>query len=155
MCDGAGPYLFDVGPIALAHTEAPVRDAALSYVRAAVAGEIDAVVPFPAVLGAHNVLTTHYGRSVADATRLLGNFLDASEIDWVGQISKSTLQAGIETAARANIDGWDGYYAAVARDAGVETLLTLDHDFVTVDGFETEIVLSPAEFEALDDYLST
>ena len=34
-----GPYLFDVGVIALAHTDAPVRDAALSYVRRAIAGE--------------------------------------------------------------------------------------------------------------------
>ena len=39
-----GPYLFDVGVIALAHTDAPVRDAALSYVRRAIAGEIEAVV---------------------------------------------------------------------------------------------------------------
>ena len=40
-----GPYLFDVGVIALAHTNAPVRDAAFSYVRRAIAGEIEAVVP--------------------------------------------------------------------------------------------------------------
>src|SRR6056297_2154712 len=55
-----GPYLFDVGVIALAHSQAPVADAALSYVRQAVAGEINAVVPTTAVIGAHNVLTTHY-----------------------------------------------------------------------------------------------
>ena len=52
-----GPYLFDVGVIALAHTDAPVRDAALSYVRRAMAGEIEAVVPYPALVGAHTVLT--------------------------------------------------------------------------------------------------
>ncbi len=45
MSDGDGPYLFNVGVIALAHTEALVRDAALSYVRDAITGNIDAVVP--------------------------------------------------------------------------------------------------------------
>ena len=40
-----GPYLFDVGVIALAHTGAPVRDAALSYVRRAIAGEIEGRSP--------------------------------------------------------------------------------------------------------------
>ena len=64
-----GPYLFDVGVIALAHTEAPVRDATLSYVRDAIAGDIDAIVPYPGVFGAHTVLTTSYGRSNADASR--------------------------------------------------------------------------------------
>jgi hypothetical protein len=48
MGDLKGPYLFDVGVIALAHTAAPVRDAALSYVRNAIAGDIDVVVPYPA-----------------------------------------------------------------------------------------------------------
>ena len=33
MSDADGPYLFDVGVIALAHSTAPVRDSALSYVR--------------------------------------------------------------------------------------------------------------------------
>ena len=48
-----GPYLFDVGAIALAHTDAPVRDAALSYVRRAIAGEIKAVVPYLALTDTH------------------------------------------------------------------------------------------------------
>ena len=39
MSDAGGPYLFDVGVIALAHTTAPGRDSALSYVRAAIAGD--------------------------------------------------------------------------------------------------------------------
>ncbi|GAA0456226.1 hypothetical protein MUK72_13905 [Halococcus dombrowskii] len=75
MSDAGGPYLFDVGVIALAHTEAPVRDAALSYVRDAIAGDIEAVVPYPALFGAHTVLTTYYGRSNAAAARLLRNFI--------------------------------------------------------------------------------
>lgn len=66
MSDAGGPYLFDVGVIALAHTDTPVRDAALSYVRDAINGEIDAVVPYPALLGAHAVLTTYYGQVAMD-----------------------------------------------------------------------------------------
>jgi hypothetical protein len=59
MGDTNEPYLFDVDVIALTRTEAPVRDSALSYVRDAIAGDIDAVVPYPAMFGAHTVLTTY------------------------------------------------------------------------------------------------
>lgn len=66
MSDTDGPYPFDVG-------------------------EIDAVVPYPAVIGAHNVLTAYYGRSNAEASRLLQNFLDAERIHWYDEITKTSF----------------------------------------------------------------
>ena len=77
MSEADGPYLFDVGVIALAHSRAPVRDTALSYVQDAVAGEIDVVVPCPAPLRAHTVLTTNYELSNTGVARVLQNFMDA------------------------------------------------------------------------------
>lgn len=153
MSDAGGPYLFDVGVIALAHTDAPVRDAALSYVREAIAGDIDAVVPYSAVFGAHAVLTTYYGRSNADASRLLQNFLDASQIHWCDQLPDETVRGGLDRAAEANVGGWDGYYAQVAIEEGVRTVLTIDDDFERFDAFETEVVLSQEEFEELNAFL--
>jgi len=47
MSEAGGLYL--VGVITLTHSRGPVRDTALSYVQDAVAGEIDAVVPYPAL----------------------------------------------------------------------------------------------------------
>lgn len=91
MNDGTEPYLFDVGVIALAHTAAPGRDAALSYVQAAIAGDIEAVVPYPALFGAHTVLTTYYGRSNADAARLLQNFMDAKRIHWYDRMPEDVV----------------------------------------------------------------
>lgn len=153
MSDAGGPYLFDVGVIALAHTDAPVRDAALSYVREAIAGEIDAVVPYPAIFGAHAVLTTYYGRSDTDASRLLRNFLDANRIHWYDRLPAETVRGGLDRAADANVGGWDGYYAQVAIDEGVRTVLTIDDDFERFDAFETEVILSPGEFEELNTFL--
>ncbi len=148
-----GPYLFDVGVIALAHTDAPVRDATLEYVQAAIRGEIDAVVPYPAVLGAHNVLTAYYGRSNADASRLLGNFMDAKRIHWHEGIPEDVVRNGLSQAGEANVGGWGGYYAQVAIEEGVETVLTIDDDFERFGAFETEVVLSAAEFEELNRFL--
>lgn len=153
MSEEGGPYLFDVGVIALAHTDAPVRDAALSYVRAAITGEIEAVVPYPAVFGAHSVLTTYYGRSNADASRLLENFLNAKRVRWCDTCSEATVRAALSRAGEANVGGWDGYYAEVAVDEGVETVLTLDDDFKRFDAFDTELILSTDEFRELDRYL--
>ncbi|WP_222914542.1 hypothetical protein [Natrinema sp. SYSU A 869] len=153
MSDAGGPYLFDVGVIALAHTEAPVRDAALSYVRDAIAGDIDAVVPYPALFGAHTVLTTYYGRSNADTSRLLQNFMDAKRIHWYDRIPEEIVCGGFARARTANIDGWDGYYAQVAIDEGVNTVLTIDDDFERFDAFATEIILSPDEFSELNRFL--
>jgi predicted nucleic acid-binding protein len=153
MSDVAGPYLFDVGVIALAHTDAPVRETALSFVRDAIAGEIDAIVPYPALVGAHTILTTYYGRSNADASRLLRNFMDAKRIYWYDGISQDVVRGGFARASEANVDGWDGYYAQVAIDEGVNTVLTLDDDFERFDAFDTEVILSPDEFEELNRYL--
>jgi len=114
MSDAGGPYLFDVGVIALAHTEAPVRDSALSYVQDAIAGDIDSVVPYFAVFGAHTVLTTYYGRPNVDASRLLKNFLDAKRIHWYDGMKESVVRDGLSQASEANVGGWDGYYAQVA-----------------------------------------
>jgi predicted nucleic acid-binding protein len=153
MSDGAGPYLIDVGVIALAHTDAPVRDAALSYVQAAISGDIDAVVPYPAVFGAHNVLTTYYGYSNPDASRLLRNFLDAERIHWYDGMFENVVRAGLSQASDANVGGWDGYYAHVANSEGVNTVLTIDDDFERFDAFETEVILSPDEFTELNAFL--
>ena len=153
MSDAGGPYLFHVGVVALAHTRAPVRDSALSYVRGAIAGDIDAVVPYPALFGAHTVLTTYYGRSNADASRLLQNFMNAKRIHWYDGISGDIVLDAFSRTSDANVGGWDGYYAQVAIDEGVNTVLTIDHDFERFDAFDTEIILSPAEFRELNRFL--
>lgn len=153
MSDAGGPYLFDVGVIALAHTEAPVRDSARSYIRDAITGDIDAVVPYPALFGAHTVLTTYYGRSNADASRLLQNFMDAKRIHWYDGIAEDVVRGGFSQASETNIGGWDGYYAQVAIDEGVNTVLTIDNDFERFDVFDTEVILSPDEFSELNRFL--
>lgn len=153
MSDAGSPYLFDVGVIALAHTETPVRDAALSYVQDAIAGDIDAVVPYPALFGAHTVLTTYYGHSNADASRLLRNFMDAKRIHWYDGISQGVVRDAFSQATETNVDGWDGYYAQVAIDEGVNTVLTIDDDFERFDAFDTEVILSPEEFSELNRFL--
>lgn len=153
--DAGGPYLFDVGVIALAHSTAPVRESALSYVRDAIAGEIDAVVPYPALFGSHTVLTTYYGYSNADASRLLENFMDAKRIHWYDRMPQAVVRGGLSQAGAANVDGWDGYYAQVAIDQGVNTVLTIDDDFERFDPFKTEVILSPAEFAELNEFLDS
>ena len=155
MSDAGGPYLFDVGVIALAHTNAPGRESALSYVKAAITGDIDVVVPSPALFGAHTVLTTYYGRSNADASRLLLNFMDAKRIHWCGRMSEDVVRGGLSQASDANVGGWDGYYAQVARAEGVNTVLTIDDDFERFDAFETEIILTSDEFRELNNFLGS
>ncbi|USZ67027.1 hypothetical protein NGM10_09825 [Halorussus salilacus] len=148
-----GPYLFDVGVTALAHAGTPVSDTPLSYVRRAISGEIDAVVPYASLVGAHHVLTGVYGFSNAEASGLMRRFMDANRVHWYDEIDESTVRAGFECAGRENVEGWDGYYARVAVEEGVETILTLDDDFRRIDGVSTEVVLSPEEFAELNDYL--
>jgi len=153
MSEDDGPYLFDVGVIALAHTDAPVRDAALSYVRDAITGEIDAIVPYTAVFGAHAVLSTYYGRSNAEASRLLENFMSANRIRWYDRLPETLVNDSLENARAVNIGSWDGYYAQVAIDEGVNTLVTIDDDFETFEEFDTDVILSSAEFQELNAFL--
>lgn len=153
MTDGGGPYLFDVGVIALAHAGTPVSDGALAYVKDAIAGEVDAVVPYPALFGAHVVLTNYYGFSNEEASALMTNLADAGRIHWYDSVPKSVVRDAFDVAATLNIDAWDGYYAQVALEEGVQTIVTLDEDFTAVEGVETDVVLSTEEFSTLNDHI--
>lgn len=148
-----GPYLFDVGVTALAHSDAPVNDTALSYVRRAIAGEIDAVVPYASVVGAHNALTTYYGVSNDRASILMQNFMDAKRIHWYEGMAEEVVRDGFSRASETNVGGWDGYYAQVAREEGVETVLTIDNDLKKVSEIDANIILSSEEFATLNEYL--
>lgn len=148
-----GPYLFDVGVTALAHAGTPVSERALSYVRRAITGDVQAIVPYASLVGAHHVLTGVYGFSNPDASALMRRFMDANRIHWYDELPEERVRSGFERSDALNIDGWDGYYAEVALEEGAETILSLDDDFTRVDGVDTELVLSPAEFEELNDFL--
>jgi len=150
-----GPYLFDVGVVALAHAGTPVSDPALSYVRRGVAGEIDAIVPRSALFGAHTVLSNYYGFSNAEASRLMRNFMGASRIHWCTKMPEATVEDAFDRSRELNVDGWDGYYATVALEEGAETILTLDDDFERVEGVSTEILLSREEFATLTEFIES
>lgn len=148
-----GPYLFDVSLIALAHAGTPVSDPALEYVRRAVTGDIDAVVPHPALVGAQHTLRNVYRFSNDEASRLMARFRDARRIHWYEGIPEDLLRDGLDLAATENIDGWDGYYGAIARSEGVETVLTLDYDFECIDGVTCEVLLDAEQFQVLTEYI--
>lgn len=149
----AGPYLFDVSLIALGHAGTPVSEPALQYVRQAVEGKIDAIVPHPALIGSQHILRRVYRFSNTEAARLMTQFRDARRIHWYEDIPESRLRDGLTLAGTANINGWDGYYATVARNEGVETILTLDDDFERVEGVACEVVLDTEQFETLNEYI--
>ena len=148
-----GPYLFDVGVTALAHAGTPVSDRALSYVRSAIDGEIDAIVPYASLVGAHHVLTNVYGFSSEDASALMDRFMDARRVHWHDAMLEETVRSGFDRAGAANVDGWDGFYAQVAAEEGAETILTIDDDFDRLADVSAEVVLSGEEFATLNDYL--
>ena len=130
-----------------------MRDSALEIVRAAIAGDIDAVVPYPVIVGAHHVLTTYLGCSNAVASRRLQNFMDAKRIHWYDKMPEDVVRGGLFQSSEKNVDGWDGYYAQVAIDEGVNTVLTIDDDFERFAAFDTKIILSPDEFTKLNRFL--
>lgn len=150
---GDGPYLFDVGVTVLAHAGTPVSDVPLSYVKQAISGEIDAIIPYSSLIGAQHVLASVYGFTNEEASTLMQRFMDAKRIHWHSDLAEASVRTGLRRAGEANIDGWDGYYAQVATEEGVGTILTLDDDFERLDGVTAEVILSPDEFARLNAYL--
>jgi predicted nucleic acid-binding protein len=147
-----GPVLFEVGVIALSHSGTPMSDTALEYVRQAVHGDLDAVVPYAAVYGAHHILYAVYNFTVHEATHVLTNFLSAEEIHWYAGPNALESRTGLDVASEHNIDGWDGYYATAAREAGIETVITVDTDFNRIDGLNAVIPLSKEERNQFTTY---
>jgi predicted nucleic acid-binding protein len=150
-----GPYLFDVSLIALAHAGTPVSEPALQYVRQAVEGQIDAVVPHAALIGAQHTLRNVYRFSNAEAARLMTQFRDARRIHWYEDMPERLLRESLDLAGIKNIDGWDGYYGAAAQREGVETILTLDDDFERVTDVTCEVLLDTEQFQTLTDYIES
>jgi predicted nucleic acid-binding protein len=150
-----GPYLFDVGVIAVGHADTPVSEESLSWIRRAVTGDIDAVVPRSAVFGAQIVLSEYYGFSNAAASRLMENFLDSERVHWYPEITEALAESALSTAGSTSVDAWDGYYAAVAEREGVGTVLTTDHDFrdIVGDDIDVHVVLDEADQRRLTAYL--
>lgn len=81
------------------------------------------------------------------------NFAESKRLYWYDQIPIDIVREGLACSAELNIDGWDGYYAQVAIEEGVQTILTTDDDFERVDGVSAKIILSDDEFARLNDYL--
>ena len=148
------PVLFDVGAVALAHSGTPMSGTALKYVRDAVHGDLDAVVPYQALFGAHHILNRDYHFSREDATYVLTNFLGSRQVSWYAGPNGSDTQHGLHIAGGHNIEGWDGFYAHVARSTDATTLVTLDDDFERVNDLSIEIPLTDDEGEQLDEYLA-
>ena len=91
----------------------------------------------------------------AEASRLMTNFMDASRIHWYDRTPSDAVRGGFARAAETNVGGWDGYYAQVAIDEGVSTVVTIDDDFEQFDAFATEVILTSEEFERLNRYLGS
>jgi hypothetical protein len=79
--------------------------------------------------------------------------MDAKRIHWYDEIPKDVVLGGLSRASEANVGGWDGYYAQVAINEGVNTVLTIDDGFERFDAFDTEVILSPDEFGELNRFL--
>lgn len=147
-------YLFDVGPIALAHAATPVSEVALEYVREAIQGRMRAIIPHPAVIGAHHILRNVYRIKNETASDLMMNLLSAKSIEWFKNISESMIRRGLETAGIYNIQGWDGYYASIAKETDTDVVLTIDKDdFDTLPFVETEPVLNNEQMAELNSFL--
>jgi predicted nucleic acid-binding protein len=151
--DDGKRYLFDVGVVVLAHSRTPMSGTSLEYVRDAIRGDINAVIPYPVLIGAHHILYLDYGFSRDEATHVLTNFLGARRIHWYAGPDGSGVQYGLDLAGKHNIDGWDGYYAHVARETGTTTVVGLDDDFERIEGLTVEIPLTDDERSRLNEYL--
>ena len=68
-------------------------------------------------------------------------------------MSEAVVRGGFWQASDANVGGWDGSYAQVAIDEGVNTVLMIDDDLERFDAFDTEVILSPEEFRELNRFL--
>ncbi len=79
--------------------------------------------------------------------------MDAKRIHWHDNMSEDIVRDGFSLASETNVDSWDGYYAQVAVDEGVNTVLTIDNHFERFDVFDTETILSSEEFEEPNRFL--
>jgi predicted nucleic acid-binding protein len=141
----AGDYLFDTGVIVLAIADTDVSDGPYEYLRAAVYGEIDVVIPTPVLIGAYHILVNDYDFDKQNAEYAISNILERDCIEWWTGPNKDTVEEGLKTSVQLNIEGWDGYYAHIAEVSGISTIVGIDDDLDRIDGIEFEHPMSQEE----------
>ena len=59
------------------------------------------------------------------------------------------------SVSEANVDRWNGYYALIAIDEEVNTVLTIDDGFERFDAIKTEAILPSDEFAESNGFLES
>ncbi len=147
-----GPLVYEVGPLTLAFTETPVSERFLEYVRKAVYGEVEAIIPNAAMIGAYHNLRRVYNFRRGDAANIVTNLTESKRIQWYSKISTSNLNEGLKHAHECSIEGWDGYFVDLTIDTG-GTLLTIDTGIEELDRVASINPMDEEDYSRLNEYL--
>jgi predicted nucleic acid-binding protein len=105
------------------------------------------------VVGAHHVFRGCYYLKNETASELMQNFIESSNIYWYKDFTYTHLNQAFDYSSQYNIEGWDGYFAKAAEEAGANTIITIDERFERIDHIQQELVLSDDEKRELNEFL--
>jgi len=138
----------DVGPIVVSHCENPAKEAMTNFLEAVLCGDIPAVIPVTAFLGAYHILTKYLKISRQDALIALEETLNVDSPAFYEGITRTETKNALKISSINNIESWDGFLLNIARSFNTKVVYTIDLR-LNRKGFN---VIIPIPQEILDQY---
>ncbi len=141
--------IVDVGVLVIAHFDNPAKKSALTFLKKVLLGETHVMIPNTALISSYHVLTRYLKVLKLEAKNNLSNTAQIHSNAFYSDISTDTVLQAFDYAVSYNIESWDGYYIALAKENGISTIYSIDKDFEKVHGF---LVKSPVPDELMKQY---
>ena len=146
---GSFEGVVDVGIIVIAHVMNPARDEAIDFLKRVLTGDIRAIIPTSAFLGAYHILTRYLRVPRLDAKKSLVQTLEIEAPMFYEDIKVEQVIDGLDLASVYNIESWDGYLISLAQEFDAYIIFTIDRDFRKIPGFS---VVNPISDKLMEEY---
>ena len=146
--------IVDIGPVVLSHCENPAKDEAIDFIKKVISGEINAIIPLTAFIGAYHVMTRYLRINCKEVADELLTTLELRSPVFFGDLSIDETISAIRSAFNFNINGWDGYLVALAEKIGASIIYTIDKKLTKVKHLSIIIPISEKTLRIYHDWLS-
>jgi len=141
--------IVDVGLVVIAHFENPAKTYAVEFLKKVLSREIKAIIPITCFIGAYHIMTNYLRVPRLSAKKALVHTLMTRSPALYEDISIDDAIDAIDIAATYNIESWDGYLVALARNLGTKIIFSIDKKLSRV---EEIIVINPIPKDIMKKY---
>ena len=115
----------------------PLRTQAVDFTSDVLDQRRRAIIPVTTIIGAYHIATRYLKTSKLIVKSILDGLLRTRSPALYPHVTTQLATDALEYATAYNIESWDGYLAALARNLGTTTIYTLDKEMSKIKEITT------------------